>query len=180
MGAAGLQPRRALSPARTSDGRRVVLAVVQRVRGARVRVAGSVTGEIGTGLLVLLGVRRGDDEADAAWMAARCSGLRVFQDAEGKMNRGLEEVLGSILVVSQFTLLGDCSKGRRPSFIEAAPPEEARRLYERFVAELTRAGVPVETGVFQAMMEVELINDGPVTLLLDSRLRERRPGGADA
>ncbi len=151
-----------------------MLAVVQRVTRARVRVEGTVTGEIGTGLLVLLGVRRGDGEKDAEWMAAKCAGLRIFRDAEGKMNRGLEEVGGSMLVVSQFTLLADCVKGRRPSFVEAAPPEEANRLYERFVSEVRRVGVAVETGIFQAMMEVELVNDGPVTLFLDSRAGDRK------
>jgi D-tyrosyl-tRNA(Tyr) deacylase len=155
-----------------------MLAVVQRVTQGRVSVAGSVTGEIGTGLVVLLGVRRGDAEADAVWMAAKCVGLRIFRDGEGRMNRGIEEAGGSMLVVSQFTLLGDCVKGRRPSFVEAAPPDEANRLYERFVQEVRAAGVRVETGVFQAMMEVELVNDGPVTILLDSRARNRA-GGAE-
>lgn len=157
-----------------------MLAVVQRVTRARVRVGEEVSGEIGPGLLVLLGVKQGDDEQDAAWMAGKCAGLRIFRDAEGKMNLGLEETGGSMLVVSQFTLLGDCVKGRRPSFIEAAPPEEANRLYGLFVAEVRRLGIGVETGVFQAMMEVELVNDGPVTLLLDSspwrrKRRERIP-----
>ncbi len=151
-----------------------MLAVVQRVSRAEVRVEGRVTGRIGLGLLVLLGVARGDDEADAAWMAAKCAGLRIFRDAEGKMNLGLGEVGGSLLVVSQFTLLGDCVKGRRPSFIDAAPPEEAERLYERFVAEARALGAPAETGIFQAMMEVEMVNDGPVTLLLDSSAWKRR------
>jgi D-aminoacyl-tRNA deacylase len=152
-----------------------MLAVVQRVTRAEVRVDGEVRGKIGLGFLVLLGVRRGDEEADAVWLANKCSTLRVFRDREGKMNLGLDEVRGDMLVVSQFTLLGDCVKGRRPSFIDAAPPEEANRLYERFVAEGRRLGIRVETGVFQAMMEVESVNDGPVTLLLDSsgRLRGR-------
>lgn len=148
-----------------------MLAVVQRVSHASVRVDGCTTGEIGPGLLILLGVRRGDDEADAAWLAAKCAGLRIFPDAEGKMNLGLEEAGGGLLVVSQFTLLGDCAKGRRPSFSHAAPPEEANRLYERFCAEARGLGLRVETGVFQAMMEVELVNDGPVTLLVDSAVR---------
>ena len=161
-----------------------MLAVVQRVTRAEVRVAGKVEGRIGLGLLVLLGVKRGDDERDAAWMAAKCASLRIFGDAEGKMNLGLEEVGGSMLVVSQFTLLGDCAKGRRPSFIEAAVPEEANRLYQHFVAEARGLGVRVETGVFQAMMEVELVNDGPVTLRIDSlpwkqRQAERPTAGAE-
>lgn len=110
----------------------------------------------------------GDEDEDAAWLAAKCASLRIFGDAEGKMNLGLEDVGGEMLVVSQFTLLGDCRKGRRPSFVHAAPPEEGNRLYESFVAELRGRGIRVETGVFQAMMEVELVNEGPVTLLVDS------------
>lgn len=150
-----------------------MVAVVQRVRRASVRVGERTTGEIGTGLLVLLGVRTGDEDADAAWMASRISGLRIFPDAEGKMNLGLEQVQGAMLVVSQFTLLGDCSRGRRPSFTGAAPPAEANRLYERFCAEVRALGIRVETGVFQAMMEVELVNDGPVTLWVDSAASRR-------
>lgn len=159
-----------------------MLAVVQRVTRASVRVEGRIAGEIGAGLLVLLGVRQGDTDEDAAWLAGKCAGLRIFRDTEEKMNRGLGEVGGSMLVVSQFTLLGDCEKGRRPSFIEAAPPEEANRLYEVFVEHVRRMGLPVATGVFQAMMEVELVNDGPVTLLVDSgpwqARRRARAGGA--
>jgi D-aminoacyl-tRNA deacylase len=143
-------------------------AVVQRVSRAAVRVDGVVTGEIGSGLLILLGVHQADDEDDAAWLAAKCASLRIFPDGERKMNRGLDEAGGAMLVVSQFTLLGDCVKGRRPSFSDAAPPEQANRLYERFCAEVQALGLKVETGVFQAMMEVELVNDGPVTLLVDS------------
>ncbi len=150
-----------------------MIAVVQRVSRAEVRVDGRVTGRIGTGLLVLLGVGRADDDSDAAWTAAKCASLRIFRDADGKMNLGLDEVGGSMLVVSQFTLLGDCAKGRRPSFIDAASPEEANRLYERFVAEVRASGISVETGIFQAMMDVELVNDGPVTLLVDSAARKR-------
>jgi D-aminoacyl-tRNA deacylase len=158
-----------------------MLAVVQRVSRARVRVKEETTGEIGLGLLVLLGVRQGDDDEDAVWLARKCSSLRIFRDAEDKMNLGLEEVHGSMLVVSQFTLMGDCERGRRPSFIEAAAPEEGNRLYERFVSEVRALGFPVSTGIFQAMMEVELVNDGPVTLLVDSlpwkrRRLERRAG----
>jgi D-tyrosyl-tRNA(Tyr) deacylase len=133
-----------------------------------VRVDRRVTGEIGVGLLVLLGVRQGDGDEDAAWLAAKTASLRIFPDGEGKMNRGLAEAGGAMLVVSQFTLLGDCAKGRRPSFTHAAPPEEADRLYERFCAAARGLGVRVETGVFQTMMEVELVNDGPVTLIVDS------------
>jgi D-aminoacyl-tRNA deacylase len=161
-----------------------MLAVVQRVSRACVRVGGEVEGEIGPGILVLLGVRQGDAADDAAWLAAKCASLRIFPDGEGKMNLGLEEVGGSMLVVSQFTLLGDCERGRRPSFIEAAPPDEANRLYQRFVQEVRGLGLPVATGVFQAMMEVELVNDGPVTLLVDSgpwkRRRDDRGRGAAA
>jgi D-tyrosyl-tRNA(Tyr) deacylase len=156
-----------------------MLAVVQRVSRASVRVDGAVTGAIGTGLLVLLGVHQSDDEADAAWLAAKCAGLRVFPDDERRMNRSLDEAGGAMLVVSQFTLLGDCVKGRRPSFSDAAPPAEANRLYERFCAEVRALGLRVETGVFQAMMEVDLVNDGPVTLLVDSApWKAKRAAGA--
>lgn len=145
--------------------------VLQRVSRAVVRVAGHVTGTIGPGFVVLAGFAPGDTEETLAWMADKVLSLRVFGDAEGKMNRGLEEVGGGILVVSQFTLYGDAHKGRRPSFIAAAPPAIAIPLYERFVALLnergTTLGVPVATGEFGAMMEVELVNDGPVTLILE-------------
>ena len=147
-------------------------AVVQRVRAARVEVEGRTVGEIGRGFLVLLGVAKGDTAREAEWMAQKLAGLRLFEDAEGKMNLGLEEVGGAILIVSQFTLLGDCRKGRRPSFTEAAPPEEADRLYQLVVGKMKTNGLRVETGVFQAHMQVHLTNDGPVTLLLDSRARE--------
>ena len=143
-------------------------AVVQRVRAARVEVEGRTVGEIGRGFLVLLGVARGDTAREAEWMAQKLAGLRLFEDAEGKMNLGLEEVGGAILIVSQFTLLGDCRKGRRPSFTEAAPPEEADRLYQLVVGKMKTNGLRVETGVFQAHMQVHLTNDGPVTLLLDT------------
>jgi D-aminoacyl-tRNA deacylase len=156
-----------------------MLAVVQRVSRASVRVDGRVTGEVGPGLLVLLGVRSGDDDTDALWLAAKIASLRIFPDGDGKMNRGLDEAGGAMLVVSQFTLLGDCVKGRRPSFTDAAPPEEANRLYERFCAEVRVLGVRVETGVFQAMMEVELVNDGPVTLLVDSGPWKARRGARE-
>jgi D-tyrosyl-tRNA(Tyr) deacylase len=143
-------------------------AVVQRVSRARVRVDGQITGEIGPGLVVLVGVSKSDDEAAAETLAEKISGLRIFNDEERKMNRSLEEVGGAVLAVSQFTLYGDCRKGRRPSFDRAAPAEQAQTLYEKFLAGLRRRGVRVETGIFQAMMDVELVNDGPVTLLVDT------------
>jgi D-tyrosyl-tRNA(Tyr) deacylase len=144
-------------------------AVLQRVSRASVEVDGAIVGRIGAGWLVLLGVARGDTEDDATRLAEKVVGLRAFEDQDGKMNRSVAEAGGKVLVVSQFTLLGDCRKGRRPSFDEAAPPEEAERLYRLFADQVAAAGIPVETGVFRAMMNVELINDGPVTLLLDSR-----------
>jgi D-tyrosyl-tRNA(Tyr) deacylase len=146
-----------------------VRAVVQRVSRANVRVAGEVVGEIGVGLLVLLGVGADDRPDDAAYLAEKIVGLRIFPDDEGKMNRSLAEVGGGLLAVSQFTLYGDCRKGRRPSFIAAARPEQAMELYQTFVAEVRGRGIPVATGRFQEHMDVELINDGPVTLLVDSR-----------
>jgi len=145
--------------------------VLQRVTRASVTVDGQVIGEIGRGLVVLLGVEQDDTEADAHQLADKTIQLRIFDDADGKMNLGLTDVGGSVLVVSQFTLLGDCRKGRRPSFIQAAPPELAERLYETFVAAVGVQGIPVATGKFRAMMQVELVNDGPVTILLDSRKR---------
>jgi D-tyrosyl-tRNA(Tyr) deacylase len=144
-------------------------AVVQRVSRAEVRVEQRVVGSIGAGFLVLLGVGKEDTVADAAYLAEKTAGLRVFQDAEGKMNASLADIGGAVLVVSQFTLYGDCRKGRRPSFDQAAPPDLANRLYEQYVALLRQSGLKVETGLFQAMMKVELVNDGPVTLLLDSK-----------
>lgn len=143
-------------------------AVFQRVQRAEVRVQGECIGRIGAGGLVLLGVRRGDTDREALQLAAKVARLRVFEDERGVMNLPVTSLPGggALLVVSQFTLYGDASKGNRPSYIEAAPPEEARRLYERFVAELRRLGIAVETGRFQATMEVELVNDGPVTLCL--------------
>jgi len=143
-------------------------AVVQRVSRAQVTVDGIVTGKINCGLLVLLGVARGDSQADADYLADKISGLRIFEDAEGKMNLSVTEMDGSVLVVSQFTLYGDVRRGKRPSFDAAAPPEQARKLYEYFVERIRAAGLPCETGRFQEMMEVELVNDGPVTILLDS------------
>lgn len=144
-------------------------AVVQRVSRAEVRVAGEVVGRIGRGFVVLVGAGTGDGDPDADWLADKVAGLRVFADDEGQMNRALADVGGAVLAVSQFTLYGDCRKGRRPSFIDALPPAPAEALYDRFVARLRAAAVPVETGRFRAMMEVDLVNDGPVTLLLDSR-----------
>lgn len=143
-------------------------AVVQRVRRASVTVDGQVVGAIGSGLLVLLGVGRDDAEGDAAYVAGKIHDLRLFADAEGRMNRSVAEVGGAVLVVSQFTLFGDCRRGRRPSYGAAAPPDRARALYEALVARLRSAGLPVRTGEFQALMDVELVNDGPVTVLLDS------------
>lgn len=143
-------------------------AVVQRVTRAEVRVDGQVVGRIGKGLLVLLGIAKTDEAESGKALAEKIASLRVFNDEQGKMNRSLIEAGGAVLCVSQFTLYGDCRKGRRPSYDRAAPPEAARALYESFVASLRALGVSVETGRFQAMMEVELVNDGPVTLLLDS------------
>jgi D-tyrosyl-tRNA(Tyr) deacylase len=146
-------------------------AVVQRVSRARVDVDGRTVGSIGPGFVVLLGVARDDTSTDAAFIADRILGLRVFADAAGKMNLALGAVGGELLVVSQFTLLADTSGGRRPSFIRAAPPELARPLYEHFVSLARAGGVKVETGEFGAHMELELVNDGPVTIVLDSRER---------
>ncbi len=144
-------------------------AVVQRVSRAQVTVDGNVTGSIGQGFVVLLGVAKSDAAADAEYLAEKTAGLRVFQDTAEKMNCSLADVGGAVLVVSQFTLYGDCRKGRRPSFDEAAPLDQAKTLYEHYVALLRERGLAVATGVFQAMMQVELVNDGPVTLLLDSK-----------
>jgi D-tyrosyl-tRNA(Tyr) deacylase len=143
-------------------------AVIQRVSRARVTVDSRVAGEIQMGMLILLGVGRDDTPEAAAYLAEKIANLRVFADDAGKMNRSLLEISGSALVVSQFTLYGDTRGGRRPSYIQAAPPEDANQLYEEFVRRLRSFGVRVETGVFQAHMEVELVNDGPVTILLDS------------
>ena len=143
--------------------------VIQRVTRASVTVDGEVVGRIGTGFMVLVGVQTGDAEADAAYCASKISGLRVFEDSEDKMNLSLSDVGGSVLLVSQFTLLGDARHGRRPSFIEAARPEEAEPLFLRLKAMLSDAGLAVETGRFRTHMEVELVNDGPTTILLDSK-----------
>jgi len=143
-------------------------AVVQRVTQARVEVDGAVTGEIGPGLLVLLGVAKPDTPADAEFLAEKIAGLRIFSDGAGKMNLSLLDTGGAMLAVSQFTLYGDCRKGRRPSFDHAAPADQARALYEHFIEAVRRTGVRVETGVFQAHMSVSLVNDGPVTLIVES------------
>jgi D-tyrosyl-tRNA(Tyr) deacylase len=143
-------------------------AVVQRVLRAQVSVGGEVIGRIGPGLLVLIGVSKADTQADADYLAAKITGFRIFDDPEGKMNLSLAETNGAVLAVSQFTLYGDVRRGKRPSFDEAAPPEHARDLYEYFVTKIRQAGFICETGRFQAMMQVELVNDGPVTILLDS------------
>ena len=143
-------------------------AVVQRVGSASVDSEGVRTGAIGAGFCVLLGVTHTDTEADAKWLAEKIAGLRVFEDGEGKLNRSLLDVGGEMLVVSQFTLYGDCRRGKRPSFSEAARPELANGLYEKFVEYVKQTGVPVQTGVFQTMMAVSLVNDGPVTLIIDT------------
>jgi D-tyrosyl-tRNA(Tyr) deacylase len=141
--------------------------LLQRVSRAEVRVGDRVTGRIGRGFLLLVGLTHADTEAQLEWMAEKVHGLRLFGDAEGKMNLALADVEGALLVVSQFTLYGNAEKGRRPSFIDAARPEQAIPLYERFIAMLRARGIPVETGEFGAMMDVELVNDGPVTLWLE-------------
>jgi D-aminoacyl-tRNA deacylase len=144
-------------------------AVVQRVTRASVKVNGEFTGKIAEGLLVLLGVAQEDAESDADYLAAKIAGLRIFEDEEGKMNRSVADIGGAILAVSQFTLFGDVRKGKRPSFDAAARPERARELYECFVAQVRALGLRCETGRFQEMMKVELVNQGPVTILLDSK-----------
>jgi D-tyrosyl-tRNA(Tyr) deacylase len=148
--------------------------VIQRVTEARVTVSNGTAGSIRTGLLVFLGVSRTDTVEDADYLTGKLLGLRIFPDADGKMNRNLQEAGGSLLIVSQFTLYGDCRKGRRPSFDRAAPPEQAQDLYNYFVESAKRGPVPVETGVFQAMMQVHIVNDGPVTILMDSAERAIR------
>ncbi len=151
-----------------------MVALVQRVSEASVEVDGQITGAIGPGLLILLGVHRNDTEAEAEWLARKCANLRIFPDAEGKMNRSLRDMGGEALVVSQFTLYGDASRGHRPSFTASAPPEKAEPLYLYFVDRLSKElGRPVPTGVFGAMMRVRLVNDGPVTLWV-----ERKPKNA--
>jgi D-tyrosyl-tRNA(Tyr) deacylase len=144
-------------------------AVVQRVSRANVVIAGEMVGEIAAGLVVLLGVTHSDTPEQARWLAEKVVGLRIFNDADGKMNRDLVEVGGGMLIVSQFTLYGDCRKGKRPSFIDAAPPSLAISLYEAFINGVKALGIPVATGRFGSDMKVELINDGPVTLIVDSK-----------
>jgi len=148
-------------------------ALIQRVREARVEVGGEVCGGIGAGLLVLLGVHHADGPRDVRWLLDKILALRIFDDAQGRMNRSLLDEGGALLVVSQFTLLGDCRKGRRPSWSEAAPPELARALYDDFVALARSHEVNVASGVFHAMMDIHLVNHGPVTLMLDSRQEGR-------
>ena len=148
--------------------------VIQRVREARVIVNDAATGSIGTGLLVFLGVSRTDTAEDADYLIGKLLGLRIFPDDDGKMNRNVQQAGASLLIVSQFTLYGDCRRGRRPSFDQAAPPQQAQDLYNYFVESAKRGPVPVETGVFQAMMQVHIVNDGPVTILIDSAARVKR------
>jgi len=143
-------------------------AVIQRVSRARVRVNGKTTGEIGPGLLILLGVGQGDTSREADYLLDKIINLRIFEDAGGKMNLSLLETGGQLMVISQFTLYADCRKGRRPSFTDAGPPEDAQKLYDYFVGSARQRALQVATGVFQALMEVELVNSGPVTILLDS------------
>jgi D-tyrosyl-tRNA(Tyr) deacylase len=147
----------------------IMRAIVQRVTSASVEVQGTVVGQIQAGVVVLLGVAKGDDESDGRYIAEKIRTLRIFSDDRGKMNRSLVDTGGAVLLVSQFTLLGQTSNGRRPGFDKAAPPEEARRLYELVAAELRKRGTTVETGVFAAYMKLTLVNDGPVTFILDSR-----------
>jgi D-tyrosyl-tRNA(Tyr) deacylase len=147
----------------------VMIAVVQRVTACHVDVAGQTVGKIGKGLVILLGIASGDQEKDADYLADKIVHLRIFEDDGGKMNRSCLETGAEIMVVSQFTLLGDCRKGRRPSFVSAAPPDKAERLYERMVTKIKEKGIQVATGQFQAMMAVHLINDGPVTLIVESK-----------
>lgn len=144
-------------------------ALIQRVRRASVTSQGIPCGQIGLGLLVLLGVAKGDGEAEAVYLAKKTANLRIFADEQGKLNRSVQDIGGEILVVSQFTLYADTRRGNRPSFEQAAAPSDAEKLYQRYVALLREAGVPVETGVFQTDMQVELVNDGPVTILLESK-----------
>ena len=148
--------------------------VLQRVTRAAVNVKDHTVGSISTGLVVFLGISKSDTAADADYLLDKLLGLRIFPDDAGKMNRSVQEAGGSLLIVSQFTLYADCRKGRRPSFDQAAPPEQAEALYNYFVASARRGPVPVETGVFQAMMEVHLVNQGPVTILMDTADRNRR------
>ena len=153
----------------TKDGYGPMRAVIQRVKSAAVYVDGRLSGRIKGGLLVFVGVGKGDEERDVSYMASKIPDLRIFEDASGKFNLSLREKAGEILVVSQFTLYGDCRKGRRPSFTGAEDPAAAKNLYDRLIFKIREQGIPIQTGEFQAHMEVDLVNDGPVTLLLDSR-----------
>ncbi len=144
-------------------------AVVQRVSSAEVRVNGQILGSIGQGLLVLLAVGEADQAQDAAYLAKKTLNLRVFEDGSGKMNRSVQDIRGGLLVISQFTLYGDCRKGNRPSFVDAAPPEKAEDLYTLYLEEVGKSGIEIASGKFQAMMDVSLVNQGPVTVLLDSK-----------
>lgn len=149
-------------------------AVVQRVKKARVKINGKMVGEIKKGLLVFLGVKPDDTEKDVGFLADKILNLRIFQDKQDKMNLSLLDIKGEVLIVSQFTLYGDCSKGRRPSFVGAAPPEMAEKLYEQFIEQIKKSGLKTQTGKFGAMMDVELVNDGPVTLTLETAILTRR------
>lgn len=142
-------------------------AVIQRVTSASVAVENKIVGQIGQGIMVLLGVEKGDAEPQADWLVDKICGLRMFNDSDGKMNLSVQDICGSLLVVSQFTLAGNCAKGRRPSFDTAAPADEGKRLYDHFVAAAIRTGLHVETGIFQADMQVSIVNDGPVTFILE-------------
>ncbi len=153
----------------TKDGHGPMRAVIQRVKSAEVYVDGRLSGKIRIGLLVFVGVGKGDEERDVSYMASKIPDLRIFEDGSGKFNLSLREKGGEILVVSQFTLYGDCRKGRRPSFTGAEEPAAAKNLYDRLIFKMREQGIPIQTGEFQAHMEVHLVNDGPVTLLLDSR-----------
>jgi len=148
-----------------------MIAVIQRSKNACVSIDGEIVGNIDNGLVILLGVCKGDNETDADFLAAKVSGMRIFSDNQGKMNLSVKDINGSVLVISQFTLCGNWRKGRRPSFINAAPPEEGERLYKYFMNCLKKNGLPVQSGIFGAMMDVHLINDGPVTFVLDSKLK---------
>ena len=142
-------------------------AVIQRVRSASVSVDENIVGQIGLGIMILLGIEKNDAEAQADWLVDKISGLRIFSDSEGKMNLSLQDIGGALLIISQFTLAGNCSKGKRPSFDTAAPADEGKRLYEYFVNSAKKSGIAVETGIFQADMQVSLLNDGPVTFILE-------------
>jgi D-tyrosyl-tRNA(Tyr) deacylase len=146
-----------------------MIAVIQRCSRANVKIGQNIVGQIGNGLVILLGVQKEDNEDDADFLVKKVSGLRIYNDSNEKMNLSIKDVNGSALVISQFTLCGDTKKGRRPSFIHAAPPKEGQRLYEYFISSLLKTGVPVESGEFGAMMDVELVNEGPATFILKSK-----------